>query len=271
MIGWAFCNEAQLRMEGEKVEQDNVTSCLFDGQLYVEVNRGEERRSDILPSKKFFQRTHLYIRGDSHRHRQASAVIIGEVVAPRLQQQDGQLMHPKDIIANMKTMYGIQIMYGKTYQALDYALSLTYGTYEETFQLLPSFGYVLKEKNPGTMTDLQCDEDDKFLYLFMSLCASLRGFWRCLRPVIAIDGTHLKERFGGTMFVATVQVGNEQVYPIVFCYNDSENNLSWEWFLNCLKGALVHIDDLAFIFDRHPSIEAGIYKVFPYATHTICC
>ncbi|KAK3229869.1 hypothetical protein Dsin_001750 [Dipteronia sinensis] len=61
------------------------------------------------------------------------------------------------------------------------------------------------------------------------------------------------------------------VYPIAFGYGDSENNLSWEWFLDCLKGAIGHIDDLVFIFDRHASIEAGISKVFPYATHTICC
>ncbi|KAK2655129.1 hypothetical protein Ddye_008181, partial [Dipteronia dyeriana] len=37
------------------------------------------------------------------RHRQASAVIISEMVAPGLQQHDGRLMHPKDIIADMKT------------------------------------------------------------------------------------------------------------------------------------------------------------------------
>ena len=37
-----------------------------------------------------------------------------------------------------------------------------------------------------------------------------------MRPVIAVDGTHLKGRFGGTMFVATAQDGNEQVYPVAF-------------------------------------------------------
>ncbi|KAK3199083.1 hypothetical protein Dsin_022498 [Dipteronia sinensis] len=78
----------------------------------------------------------------------------------------------------------------------------------------------------------------------MSLGASVRGFRRCMCPVIAVDSTHLKGRFGGTMFVATAQDGNEQVYPIAFGYGDSENNLSWEWFLDCLKGALSHIDDL---------------------------
>ncbi|KAK2634956.1 hypothetical protein Ddye_029748 [Dipteronia dyeriana] len=46
---------------------------------------------------------------------------------------------------------------------------------------------------------------------------------------------------------------------------------SWEWFLDCLKGALGHIDDLVFISDRHASIEAEISNVFSYANHTICC
>ncbi|KAK3218573.1 hypothetical protein Dsin_012543 [Dipteronia sinensis] len=42
------------------------------------------------------------------------------------------------------------------------------------------------------------------------------------------DGTHLKGRFTGAMFVATAQDRKEQVYPIAFGYGDSENNLSWE-------------------------------------------
>ncbi|KAK0603552.1 hypothetical protein LWI29_006194 [Acer saccharum] len=158
-------------------------------------------------------------------HRQASAVIIGKVIAPRLQQHDGRLMRPKDVIANMKTMYGIQ-----------------------------------------TCT---CADDGKFLYFFMLLGSSLRGFRRCMHPVIAVDGTNLKGRFRGTMFVATAQDGNEQVYPITFGYGDSENNLSWEWFLECLRGAIGHINDLVFIFDRHASIETGISKVFRYVTHII--
>ncbi|KAK2658700.1 hypothetical protein Ddye_005233 [Dipteronia dyeriana] len=143
--------------------------------------------------------------------------------------------------------------------------------HEETFQLLSSFGYVLEQKSLGTITDLQCDENGKFLYLFKSLGASIRGFQRCMHPVIVVGGTHLKGRFGGTMFVTTAQDRNVQVYPIAFRYGDSKNNLSWEWFLNSLKGALGHIDDLVFISDRHASIKAGISKVFPYTTHTICC
>ncbi|KAK2655949.1 hypothetical protein Ddye_009001 [Dipteronia dyeriana] len=111
----------------------------------------------------------------------------------------------------------------------------------------------------------------EFLYFFMSIGASLRGFRTCMHPVIAVDGTHLKRQFGGIMFVATVQDGNEHVYPIAIEYDDSENNLSWEWLLDCLKGSLGHIDDLVFISDRHASKETRIFEVFPYATYTICC
>ena len=104
----------------------------------------------------------------------------------------------------------------------------------------------------------------------MALGASIRGFRQCMRPVITVDCTFLKEKCRCTMFVATSQDGNEQAYPIAFGYGDSENNASWEWFLDCLKGALGYIEDLVFISDQHASIETGIASVFPHATHTIC-
>ena len=104
----------------------------------------------------------------------------------------------------------------------------------------------------------------------MALGASIRGFRQCMRPMIAVDGTFLKGKCWGTMFVATAQDGNEQAYPITFGYEDSENNTSWEWFLDCLKGALSYIKDLVLISDQRASIEAGIASVFPHATHTIC-
>ncbi|KAK3204683.1 hypothetical protein Dsin_018729 [Dipteronia sinensis] len=104
----------------------------------------------------------------------------------------------------------------------------------------------------------------------MVLGASIRGFQRCMRHMIAVNGTFLKGRCRGTMFEATTQYDNEQAYSIAFGYGDSENNASWEWFLDCLKGALGQIEDLVFLSDRHESIEAGIASVFPYATYTIC-
>ncbi|KAK3189518.1 hypothetical protein Dsin_029079 [Dipteronia sinensis] len=138
-------------------DSDNTTTWVIPrADSYSAVRRDKGKYFQV----RSFVSEHSCPFEEIHRHqRQASAVIIREVVAPRLQQQDGRLMRPKDIIADMKTMYGIQIMYSKAHQALHYALSLTYGTHEETFQLLPSFGYMLEQQNPSTIIDLQCADN----------------------------------------------------------------------------------------------------------------
>ncbi|KAK0589938.1 hypothetical protein LWI29_020411 [Acer saccharum] len=158
-----------------------------------------------------------------HRcHRQASVVTIGEVIAPRLQQHNGRLMRPKDVMADMETMNGIQIMYNKAHDALQYALSLTYGTHEESFQMLPSFAYVLEQQNPGTITDLQCADDDKFLNFLMSLGSSIRGFQRCMRPVIAVDGTHLK---GSVRLIVSVGINSISKRVLLVMFSGLEHVL----------------------------------------------
>ncbi|CAA7022923.1 unnamed protein product [Microthlaspi erraticum] len=51
---------------------------------------------------------------------------------------------------------------------------------------------------------------DRFLYLFLSFGASIRGF-RSLRHVIVIDGAHLGSKFQGTLLIASGQDANFQI------------------------------------------------------------
>ncbi|KAK2652662.1 hypothetical protein Ddye_012518 [Dipteronia dyeriana] len=166
---------------GWKVKRSNKTTlhlvCLM-GNCTSKL-RAVRRDEETCFQVRSFVNEHTGPLEEIHRrHRQANAVIIGEVIAPRIQQQDGRLMHLKDIIVDMKSI--------KAQSTLDYALSLTYGTHEKTFQLLTSFGYVLERKNPDTFTDLQCNEDGKFLYFFMSIGASLRGIRTFMHPDVAV-------------------------------------------------------------------------------------
>ncbi|KAK3221797.1 hypothetical protein Dsin_008822 [Dipteronia sinensis] len=194
---------------------------IYKGQYFLrkkDLKRAVRRNEGTYFQDRNFVSEHICPLEEVNRHhRQASAIIIGEVVAHRLQQHYGILMRPKNIIADMKTMYGIQITYTKAHQGLYYALALTYGSHEETFKLLPSFGHVLEQQqNPGTITKLQCIDDNKFLYFFMALEPSIRGFRRCIHHVIHVDGTDLKGRCTSTMFVAITQDGSEQVYLLAF-------------------------------------------------------
>ena len=69
--------------------------------------------------------------------------------------------------------------------------------------MLPSYFYMLEQENPGPMTKLKVDNDNRFEICFMAFDACIFGFRECCRPVIAIDGTHLKGKYKGILFIAT--------------------------------------------------------------------
>ncbi|KAL1193544.1 hypothetical protein V5N11_025741 [Cardamine amara subsp. amara] len=91
-----------------------------------------------------------------------------------------------------------------------------------------------------------------------------------MRKVIAVDGTFLKDKFRGTLIVATAQDGDTHIYPIAFGIVDSENDAAYKWFISRLKSVIPDHPNLVFISDRHQSIEKAITTVFPSANRGIC-
>ena len=114
---------------------------------------------------------------------------------------------------------------------------------------------MLEQKNPGTITDIVTDVDNQFKYLFMTFGACISGFRTSIGPVITVDGTFLKSKYLGTLFVVASKDGNNQIYPLAFGIGDSGNDASWVWFLTKLYDVIGHVDDLVVVSDRHGSIE----------------
>ncbi|CAA7040389.1 unnamed protein product [Microthlaspi erraticum] len=98
------------------------------------------------------------------------------------------------------------------------------GTPEAGYAALPSYLRRVKQSNPGSVTDLVCDDNGQFKYCFLSLYASMLGF-QYLRRVIVVDGTHLTGKYG-VLLVAAGQDANFQVFPLAFGIVDAENNES---------------------------------------------
>ena len=119
------------------------------------------------------------------------------------------------------------------------------------------------------MTHLQRDGDDNFLYYFVALGSSIKGFAQYIRTVIAVDGTHIKGLYRGSMFVATYLDGNNQLYPLAIGVMDSENNDVWEWFMTKLHEVIGDKAELVFIFDRCTGIKRAVLKVFHIAAHGV--
>ena len=59
-----------------------------------------------------------------------------------------------------------------------------------------------------------------------------------LSPVIVIDASALKARYGGTLIVACGHDADGSIFPLGFCICDSENNDSWEWFFTKLRESI---------------------------------
>ena len=97
---------------------------------------------------------------------------------------------------------------------------------KESFKLLSAYSHRLKEVNLGIVTTMKTNDANQFEYMFIAHAASLHGFRVVIRPVIAIDGTHLKGKFSGILFVAICLDANNQVFPLAYGFGDVEDELS---------------------------------------------
>ncbi|XP_062080373.1 uncharacterized protein LOC133785134 [Humulus lupulus] len=168
----------------------------------------------------------------------------------------------------MKKFFGIDTSYEKTWRCRENALMYVRGTLEDSYSKLPSYLHMLRQKNPGTSTDLfHLRWLFPILLLFLGVCR--RGFRSC-RPVIYMDGTFLKKKYGGHMLCVVSFDTNSHLYPIMFGLVNSENHNSCKYFMTKLKEAIGDIDDLSFVSDMHASIIHALEIVFPHVYHGAC-
>ena len=90
--------------------------------------------------------------------------------------------------------------------------------------MLPSYFYMLEQQNPGMVTKLKVDSENRFEICFMAFGACIFDFRECCKPAIAIDETHLKGKYKGILFIATTMDGNDQIFSIAFRVRHLEND-----------------------------------------------
>ncbi|KAM3302622.1 hypothetical protein P3S67_017124 [Capsicum chacoense] len=110
---------------------------------------------------------------------------------------------PAEIMEEMRNLYGIRMNSKKAYRAKEKALELVRGSLRESYAKLSAYLYMVKTINLGSFTRLHKTEDNHFLYAFVALSTSIRG-WRYCMPTIVVDGTFLKSAYKGTMSSASV-------------------------------------------------------------------
>ncbi|XP_075085073.1 uncharacterized protein LOC142168308 [Nicotiana tabacum] len=90
----------------------------------------------------------------------------------------------------------------QAWRAKENALKFLRGHPADSYSHLPSYLYILEKTYPGSVVKLQKIEDDCFLYAFIALSTSIKG-WEYCRPVVVVDGTFLKLAYMGIMLTTS--------------------------------------------------------------------
>ena len=144
---------------------------------------------------------------------------------------------------------------------------------------MPEYWEDLKWNNPGSTIVLECtpEEDGRcFKRVFICYGASATGFQYC-RPVLGLDGTHLKSKYQGILLTATATDANESLFPLAYAVVSGENDDNWLWFNQLLRNVIMqhapsflNPQGLTFVSDRQKGLFEALGTSFPQSPNGYC-
>ncbi|KAL5571202.1 hypothetical protein UlMin_020799 [Ulmus minor] len=94
------------------------------------------------------------------------------------------------------------------------------------------------------------------------------------RPIIGLDGCHLKGPYGGILLAAIGLDGNLQFFPLAYAIVEVEGSDSWTWFIRLLVDALgrdLQEKPWCIISDRQKGLVQAVQAILPHCSHRMCC
>ncbi|XP_028055286.1 uncharacterized protein LOC114259467 [Camellia sinensis] len=111
-----------------------------------------------------------------------------------------------------------------------------------------------------------------FEIMYFRLGAQKDRFLARCRPIIGLDGCHLKEIFGGQLLSAIGRDGNDNMYPITVVLIKIECKASWSWFLEELMSDIGSVEEMGwtFILDIQKGLVETFAELYSTADHRYC-
>ncbi|KAL0413500.1 UNVERIFIED_CONTAM: hypothetical protein Sradi_1551700 [Sesamum radiatum] len=145
---------------------------------------------------------------------------------------------------------------------------MLHGNPAQQFALLWDYADEVKRSNPGS-TVILGTEQNMFDRFYVCLHALRMNFLAGCRPVLCVDGCHLKGPHGGVLLAAVGIDPNNNFFPLCYAVVMKENREIWGWFLTLLKRDL-HIENdstYTFMSDKQKGLVGALQEVFPNAEH----
>ncbi|XP_019236164.1 PREDICTED: uncharacterized protein LOC109216462 [Nicotiana attenuata] len=157
----------------------------------------------------------------------------------------------------------------QAWRAKEKALKFLRGHPPDSYSRLPSYLYILEKTYAGTVVNLKKTEDDCFLYAFVALSTSIKG-WEYCRPVVVVDGTFLKSEYRGIMLTTSTMDAAGSILPLTYAVVDSENDAAWNCFYEQFKDAYGEKPNMCVVSDRNESILKATSIVYTGIPHYAC-
>ena len=141
----------------------------------------------------------------------------------------------------------------------------------EQYNSMWDYAQEFRTSNPGSSFYVGVN-DGIFGSCYFSLDACKRGFMQACRPVLCLDGCHLKSKYGGVMMCVVGMDPNDCIYPLAFAVVEVENTDTWKWFLSNLKSDLgiLNTEPWTIMSDKQKGLIKGVRQHFPDSEHRHC-
>ncbi|CAN6809430.1 unnamed protein product [Brassica oleracea] len=203
-------------------------------------------------------------------HQQASVQWVASSVEQRLRENPN--CKPKEILEEIHRVHGITLSYKQAWRGKERIMATMRGSFEQGYRLLPQYCEQVKRTNPGNIASVYgSPADNCFQRLFLSFHASIFGFLNACRPLIGLDRTYLKNKYLGTLLLATGFNGDGALFPLAFGVVDEESDENWMCFLCELHNLLeTNTENMPRLTDVQKGIVEGVEQNFPTAFHGFC-
>ncbi|XP_057760021.1 uncharacterized protein LOC130980346 [Arachis stenosperma] len=101
------------------------------------------------------------------------------------------------------------------------------------------------------------EEQAYFHQFFWTFPPCIEAFRPC-KSLVSIDGTHLYEKYSGTLLVAIAQDENSNIILVAFALVEGKNAASLLFFLSHLRQHVTPQPGILVISDRHNGIKAAL-------------
>ena len=164
----------------------------------------------------------------------------------------------KDLMKAAASLKHVSTTYHQSYRVVRDVALRRWEEHEISFQMIKPYLDKFKELNPGSTT--KCETRGAFIERIFVCPGIMKTTLRHVRPVMSLDAAHLKSKWKGTLYTASVKTGSDEIYPVAIgIMNGNENEAGWTWFLRLLESAI----EIWSWTDQTRNINSNTLRSFP--------